>query len=44
MSREDFYRLFRETGEPLYWLLSRRRGGEGSRERERCGKGAERGK
>ena len=23
MEPNDFYRLFAETGEPLYWLLSR---------------------
>ena len=23
MTQDDFYRLFTETGEPLYWLLSR---------------------
>ncbi len=23
MSNDDFYQLFTETGEPMYWLMSR---------------------
>ena len=27
MQQTDFYKLFAETGEPLYWLLSRAENG-----------------
>lgn len=31
MSNDDFYQLFTETGEPMYWLMSREAQGESAK-------------